>query len=175
MDTMNKKITSLKNILGALYAFFSRLRYRGRLNGTNFLIRKPDLVRIGSLGKVEIGFGTYFEKGLRFVARDKVSIGEHVYVGKNSTLIAFSELSIGSNTLIGENVSIHTENHGKAQSRLEYESRPIFIGRNVWIGAGVIITAGVTIGDDCTIGANAVVTKSIPAGKTAVGVPAKVL
>ena len=34
---------------------------------------------------------------------------------------------------------------------------------------------GVTIGDGATVGANAVVTKDIPAGSVAVGVPAKVV
>lgn len=49
----------------------------------------------------------------------------------------------------------------------------IVIGDDVWLGVGVIITAGVTVGDGCVIGAGAVVTKSLPAGCIAVGVPAK--
>jgi serine O-acetyltransferase len=42
------------------------------------------------------------------------------------------------------------------------------------VGAGARILGGVTIGDGARIGANAVVIEDIPAGATAVGVPAKI-
>lgn len=46
------------------------------------------------------------------------------------------------------------------------------IGNGVYIGAGAKILGGVTIGDNSRVGANAVVLINVPAGKTAVGVPA---
>jgi serine O-acetyltransferase len=49
------------------------------------------------------------------------------------------------------------------------------IGGHVDIGAGAKIIGGVTIGDHARIGANAVVTRDVPAGATAVGNPAKIL
>jgi len=45
----------------------------------------------------------------------------------------------------------------------------------VWIGAGTIVLGGVTIGDNTVIGAGSVVTKDIPSGVIAVGVPCRVL
>ena len=56
-------------------------------------------------------------------------------------------------------------------------SRPGFphIGGHVDIGAGAKILGGVTIGDHAKIGANAVVLHDVPAGATAIGIPARVL
>jgi serine O-acetyltransferase len=45
----------------------------------------------------------------------------------------------------------------------------------VMVGAGARVLGGITLGDGCTIGANAVVIADVPAGATAVGVPARVL
>ena len=43
------------------------------------------------------------------------------------------------------------------------------------LGTGAVILEGVHIGDNAKIGANAVVTQDIPAGCTAVGVPARIV
>jgi serine O-acetyltransferase len=51
---------------------------------------------------------------------------------------------------------------------------PVF-GDGVKVGAGARILGGITLGDGCTIGANAVVIEDVPAGATAVGVPARIL
>lgn len=47
------------------------------------------------------------------------------------------------------------------------------IGGHVDIGAGAKILGGITIGDHAKIGANAVVLSDVPAGATAVGIPAR--
>lgn len=47
------------------------------------------------------------------------------------------------------------------------------IGRNVRIGTGAKILGPVALGDGASIGANAVVMIDVPAGATAVGVPAR--
>lgn len=49
-----------------------------------------------------------------------------------------------------------------------------FIGNNVTIGAGAKILGGITIGDGARVGANAVVTRDVPAGAIAVGIPARI-
>lgn len=54
----------------------------------------------------------------------------------------------------------------------------VFIGRRAYLGTGASVINGtadapIVIGDDAVIGAGACVTKSIPAGVTAVGVPAR--
>lgn len=50
----------------------------------------------------------------------------------------------------------------------------VTVGGHVDFGAGCKVIGPVTIGDHVTIGANAVVTKDLPAGCTAMGVPARI-
>jgi serine O-acetyltransferase len=49
------------------------------------------------------------------------------------------------------------------------------LGSDVFVGAGAKVLGAVTIGDGARIGANAVVLADVPAGFTAVGVPARLL
>jgi serine O-acetyltransferase len=49
------------------------------------------------------------------------------------------------------------------------------LGGDVTVGAGAKVLGGVVIGDHARIGANAVVLCDVPAGATAVGVPARIL
>ena len=49
------------------------------------------------------------------------------------------------------------------------------IGRGVNVGTGAKIIGPIKIGDEAFIGANAVVINDIPAGATAVGMPARVV
>jgi bifunctional UDP-N-acetylglucosamine pyrophosphorylase/glucosamine-1-phosphate N-acetyltransferase len=48
------------------------------------------------------------------------------------------------------------------------------IGERVFLGVDTMLRAPVTLGDDARTGAGAVVTKDIPAGKLAVGMPARI-
>jgi serine O-acetyltransferase len=49
------------------------------------------------------------------------------------------------------------------------------IGDHVFIGCHASIIGAVTIGDDATVAANSLVISDVPAGCTAIGVPAKIL
>ena len=49
------------------------------------------------------------------------------------------------------------------------------LGGHVDVGAGAKVLGGIVVGDDALIGANAVVLQDVPAGATAVGVPARIL
>lgn len=73
---------------------------------------------------------------------------------------------IGPNCMIFQQVTIGTACSGSGF--------PV-IGGHVDIGAGAKILGGITIGNHVTIGANAVVTKSLPDGVVAAGVPAVII
>ena len=72
---------------------------------------------------------------------------------------------MGPNCLIFQQITIGTIN-GKG---------PPIIGGHVDIGAGAKILGDIEIGNHARIGANAVVLRDVPPGKTAVGVPAKIV
>jgi serine O-acetyltransferase len=55
------------------------------------------------------------------------------------------------------------------------EKRHPTLGKDVVIGAGAKILGGFVVGDGAKVGSNAVVTKPVPAGATAVGNPARII
>jgi serine O-acetyltransferase len=75
---------------------------------------------------------------------------------------------------IGDDVQIRQNTTMGIASVDRHLDLPV-IGDRVDIGCGACILGAVTIGDDCKIGANAVVLTDIPAGSTAVGMPARVV
>jgi len=80
-------------------------------------------------------------------------------------IVIHPDAVIGPNCLIFQQVTIGTRSGGL----------PPVIGGHVDIGAGAKILGHVSIGNYANIGANAVVLKNIPAGKSAVGIPARIV
>lgn len=77
--------------------------------------------------------------------------------------------------MIANDVTISSGKHGAEDHTEVLKDGAIEIGTNVFIGEKVLIRGGVTIGDNAIIGAGSVVTRDVPAGATAVGVPARVV
>ena len=96
----------------------------------------------------------------------------------DGVLLDVAPVVIGAGCQIATRVQLLTATHpidpGPRRTGWEY-AKPITIADNVWLGGGVIVCPGVTIGQDTVVGAGAVVTKDLPAGVVAAGVPARVL
>ena len=91
-------------------------------------------------------------------------IGGGLLIPHPNGIVIHPDVKIGVNCLIFQQVTLGSARGTKV---------PV-IGGHVDIGAGAKILGGIQIGNNVKIGANAVVLTDIPAGKTAVGVPARV-
>ena len=105
-----------------------------------------------------------------------IHIGKNVFINSGCCFQDQGGIVLGDGCLIGHQVVIATLNHDlDPKKRGGIYPAPVVLGKNVWVGAHATILAGVTIGDDSVIAAGAVVTKNVPAGVVAGGVPARVI
>ncbi|MDO9441101.1 MAG: acyltransferase [Beijerinckiaceae bacterium] len=122
--------------------------------------------------------GTVFDRFATLSVEGSLAIGARCYFGTGVVIACFEAVTIGDDVRFGERVSVHDENHRfepVGQPGHEYDTAKVEIGDRVWLGAGVVVLPGVSIGADSVVGAGSVVSKSLPSGVLAAGVPAKVL
>jgi bifunctional UDP-N-acetylglucosamine pyrophosphorylase/glucosamine-1-phosphate N-acetyltransferase len=108
------------------------------------------------------------------------------HVGRNAEIGNFAELK---NARLGEGVKQHHmsylgdadlgagTNVGAGTITANYDGTSkhrTTVGKRVFLGVDTMLRAPVTLGDDSRTGAGAVVTKDVPPGKLAVGVPARI-
>jgi len=96
-----------------------------------------------------IGNGVFFDHGMGIV------IGETAEVGDGCTI--YHGVTLGGTSLYKG-----TKRHPT-------------LGKNVVVSAGAKVLGGFEVGDNAKIGSNAVVIKPVPAGATAVGIPARII
>lgn len=97
-----------------------------------------------------------------------VELGRRVIIEHQGAIVIHGNSTIGDDSIIRQGVTLGNR----------YLDRPFEaprLGARVNVGAGAKIFGNVSIGDDANIGANAVVLCNIPAGVTAVGIPAQIL
>ena len=112
-------------------------------------------------GRLTVGENTLFEPGcwLTFGPGAEIHIGRECFLNRGTMLAAHR----------------HDDPHEPITRQGFEPGEPVRIGSNVWFGVNCVVTPGVVIGDRAVIGANSVVTKDVPAGTIAAGVPAKVI
>jgi len=95
------------------------------------------------------------------------TIGRRVFIDHGMGIVVGETAEIGDDSTLYHGVTLGGTSWNKGK-------RHPTLGRNVVVGAGAKILGPILIGDSAKIGSNAVVVRDIPAGATAVGIPARV-
>jgi serine O-acetyltransferase len=96
------------------------------------------------------------------------TIGRRVFIDHGMGIV------VGETAVIGDDCTLY---HGVTLGGTSWHKgkRHPTLGRGVVIGAGAKVLGPVEVGDGAKIGSNAVVVRDVPAGATAVGIPARVV
>jgi len=97
------------------------------------------------------------------------TIGANVFIDHGMGIVIGETAEVGDGCTIYQGVTLGGTSLTKGSKR-----HPT-LGRNVVVGAGAKVLGGFLVGDGAAIGSNAVVTKPVPAGATAVGIPARII
>ena len=96
-------------------------------------------------------------------------IGDRVFFDHAMGVVVGETAEIGDGCTIYQGVTLGGTSLYKGTKR-----HPT-LGKNVVVSAGAKVLGGFKVGDGAKIGSNAVVIKPVPAGATAVGIPARIL
>ena len=96
-------------------------------------------------------------------------IGERVFFDHAMGVVVGETAEIGDGCTIYQGVTLGGTSLYKGAKR-----HPT-LGRDVVVSAGAKVLGGFLVGDGAKIGSNAVVIKPVPAGATAVGIPARII
>ena len=96
------------------------------------------------------------------------TIGRRVFIDHGMGVV------IGETAEIGDDCTLY---HGVTLGGVKWEKtkRHPTLGRRVVIGAGAKVLGPILVGDGARVGSNAVVVRDVPAGATAVGIPARIV
>jgi maltose O-acetyltransferase len=126
----------------------------------------------------EVGDGVVVRPPFHCDYGSNISIGAGSFVNYGCVLLDVAPIRIGAACQLATGVHVVTPTHPidpEARRRGWEAAEPITIGDNVWLGSAAVVCPGITIGEDTVVGAGAVVTRDLPAGVVAAGVPARVL
>src|SRR4249920_17147 len=97
------------------------------------------------------------------------TIGRRVFIDHGMGVVVGETAEIGDECTIYQGVTLGGTSLAKGAKR-----HPT-LGRGVIVSAGAKVLGGFTVGDGARVGANSVLLQQVPAGATAVGIPARIV
>lgn len=97
------------------------------------------------------------------------TIGRRVFIDHGMGVVIGETAEVGDECTIYQGVTLGGTSLGKGTKR-----HPT-LGRGVIVSAGAKVLGGFTVGDGARVGSNAVLLQPVPAGATAVGIPARIV
>src|SRR5579862_3826025 len=180
-----------------LYPFLLGSCGRNVVFGQNVVLRHPHKIHLGDDVVIDdqclldakgddnrgirIGSGVFVGRNTILSCKNgNITLDDGTNVGFNCEIFSAGDVRVGKDTLLAAYAYLVGGDHDFSNRSLAINEQPrhgkgIDVGAGVWIGAGATVLDGVTIGDRAIIGASAVVREPVPAGATAVGVPARLV
>lgn len=154
-----------------------------RLGPHVFIGERAVIARWSGDGCVEIGEGVEVNREtlLELITGGGITVGAGTYIQPRCIITSGIEpITIGRRVLIASHTAFFSYNHGIVAGATIVgqplvSKGPIVVEDDVWIGVGSTVLSNVTIGRGAVIGAGSVVSRDIPAGAIATGVPARVV
>ncbi|HZS12199.1 MAG TPA: PAS domain S-box protein [Nitrospirales bacterium] len=129
--------------------------------GQRVRLYQESIIGSGEGGRIEIGDDTHIHERCHFTAsKASIVIGRRVQIATNCSLFPYNHGTEPDRQIIEQPLEVRGD---------------ILIDDDAWLGTGVIVLTGVRIGKGAIIGAGAVVTRNVPDGAIALGVPARVI
>jgi serine O-acetyltransferase len=117
--------------------------------------------------------GRFISHLARFLTGIEIHPGAHI--GERVFFDHAMGVVVGETAEIGDGCTIYQGVTLGGTSLYKGVKRHPTLGRDVVVGAGAQVLGGFTVGDGAKVGSNAVVTKPVPTGATAVGNPARII
>jgi serine O-acetyltransferase len=161
--------------------FFALLREDYRTNGSDLTVLGFRALAVHRFGNWRMSISSpivrkplsvLYRLLYRFVRnRYGIDLPYGTRVGRRLTIDHHGGIVVNGDAMIGDDCRLrHTTTIG---IRSAFDEGAPTIGNGVDIGAGAVLLGPIVVGDGAVIGANAVVLHDVPAGATAIGVPAR--
>jgi serine acetyltransferase len=127
-------------------------------------------------GDLRIGDWVEVRRGAAFMVAGAIDIAGPNLVSWGAVVHCAERIELARWVVLSEHVTVTDSTHDHVDGEWHLDqvrTAPVAIGADTWVGAKSTITPGVTIGRGCTVGAGSVVTKDVPDGHVALGVPAR--